>query len=68
MNFLTVDNVIVKNRTKLVLRYFIIWVERLKRVKKTTYTYEFSKDLIDHKKDAFFVHSPLREKSNMVKC
>lgn len=46
MNFLTVDNVIVKNRTKLVLRYFIIWVERLKRVKKTTYTYEFSKDLI----------------------
>lgn len=46
MNFLIVDNVIVKNRIKLVLRYFIIWVERLKRVKKIIYIYEFSKDLI----------------------
>lgn len=26
MNFLTIDNVIVKKRTKLVLRYFIIQV------------------------------------------
>lgn len=26
MNFLTIDNAIVKNRTKLVLRHFITWV------------------------------------------
>lgn len=38
MNFLTVDNVTVKNRTKLVLRYFIIPLSMFKKLekKKTT--------------------------------
>lgn len=46
MNFLNVDNVIVKNKIKLVLRYFRIWVGHLRKVKKTTDTYEFSIDSI----------------------
>ena len=46
MYFLTVNNVIVKNKTNLVLRYFRIWVGRFKKVKKTTDIYEFSIDSI----------------------
>lgn len=34
MNMLTIDNVIVKNITKLVLRYFLIWKGHFKKVKK----------------------------------
>lgn len=34
MNFLTVDNVTVKNRTKLVLRYFIIPLSMFKKLEK----------------------------------
>lgn len=47
MNFLTVDNVTVKNRTKLVLRYFIIplsMFKKLEKKKKLQTTYEFSID------------------------
>lgn len=46
MNFLTVDNVTVKNRTKLVLRYFIIPLSMFKKLekKKLQTTYEFSID------------------------
>lgn len=39
MNFLTVDNVTVKNRTKLVLRYFIIPLSMFKKLEKKKKNY-----------------------------